>query len=250
MLDKIKQFVSESFGRGINEKGMKHFERTIYWVKQLKPNADEPILIAAYAHDIARAFRKKNSEETFKDKEFNDSGILKEHQEEGAQIITEFLKREDYNENLINRVYNMIRYHEEGGDEESNLIKDADSISYLEINAIKHIKLVYIFGKDKIKNKIDWMYNRISSQKAKLLAGSYYKKAINFTAIYKKSGKWYLGWIEEIPGVNTQGKTLKETKENLKEALLLILETNRLINKKEFSLGKNVIRESLSVSLK
>ncbi len=54
-----------------------------------------------------------------------------------------------------------------------------------------------------------------------------------FTAIYKKSGKWYLGWIEEIPGVNTQGETLKEVKENLKEALLLILETNKLINKKE-----------------
>ncbi|XOB40848.1 MAG: type II toxin-antitoxin system HicB family antitoxin [Candidatus Nealsonbacteria bacterium] len=51
-----------------------------------------------------------------------------------------------------------------------------------------------------------------------------------FTAVYKKSGKWYLGWVEEIPGVNTQGKTLKETKENLKEALLLILETNRFIN--------------------
>jgi len=70
-----------------------------------------------------------------------------------------------------------------------------------------------------------------------------------FTAIYKKRGKWYLGWIEEIPGVNTQGKNLKETKENLKEALLLILETNRLINKKEFPKGK-VIREPLSVSLK
>ena len=72
--------------------------------------------------------------------------------------------------------------------------------------------------------------------------------ARQFTAIYKKSGKWYLGWVEEIPGVNTQGKTLKETKENLKEALLLILETNRLLNKKEFSKGK-VIREPLSVSL-
>ncbi|MDO8529865.1 MAG: type II toxin-antitoxin system HicB family antitoxin [bacterium] len=69
-----------------------------------------------------------------------------------------------------------------------------------------------------------------------------------FTAIYKKSGKWYLGWIEEISGVNTQGKTLKEAKENLKEALLLILETNRLINKKEISKGR-VIRESLSISL-
>jgi len=69
-----------------------------------------------------------------------------------------------------------------------------------------------------------------------------------FTAIYKKSGKWYLGWIEELPGVNTQGKSLKETKENLKEALLLILETNRLLNQKELAKGK-VIREPLSVSL-
>jgi len=50
-----------------------------------------------------------------------------------------------------------------------------------------------------------------------------------FTAIYKKSGKWYLGWIEEIPGVNTQGKTLKEAKANLREALELVLETNRML---------------------
>jgi len=70
-----------------------------------------------------------------------------------------------------------------------------------------------------------------------------------FTAVYKKRGKWNLGWVEEIPGVNTQGKTLKEVKENLKEALLLILETNRILNKKEFPKGK-VIREPLSVSLK
>ena len=69
-----------------------------------------------------------------------------------------------------------------------------------------------------------------------------------FTAIYKKSGKWYLGWIEEIPGVNTQGKTLKEAKENLKEALLLILETNRFLNNREVSRGR-VIREPLSVSI-
>lgn len=57
-----------------------------------------------------------------------------------------------------------------------------------------------------------------------------------------------MGWIEEISGVNTQGKTLKETKENLREALLLILETNKLVNKKEISKGK-VIKESLSISI-
>ena len=44
----------------------------------------------------------------------------------------------------------------------------------------------------------------------------------DFTAIYKKSGKWIVAWVEEIPGVNTQGKTLKEAKENLTEALTLI----------------------------
>ena len=67
-----------------------------------------------------------------------------------------------------------------------------------------------------------------------------------FTAVYKKSGKWYSGWIEEVPGVNTQGKTLIETKNNLKEALSLILETNRLIS--ERSKGKSLlIREQLSV---
>lgn len=69
----------------------------------------------------------------------------------------------------------------------------------------------------------------------------------HFTAIYKKSGQYYLAWIEEIPGVNTQGKTLKEAKENLKEALFLILETNRLLNQRELGKGK-IIRETISLS--
>lgn len=65
-----------------------------------------------------------------------------------------------------------------------------------------------------------------------------------FTAMYKKSGKWYLGWIEEIPGVNTQGKTLRETKENLREALELILEVNRKFTQRGLPKGK-ILRESI-----
>ena len=65
-----------------------------------------------------------------------------------------------------------------------------------------------------------------------------------FTAVYKKQGKWYLGWVEEVPGANTQGKTLKEAKENLKEALSLILETNRLVNR---AVGDHVIREPITL---
>ena len=48
-----------------------------------------------------------------------------------------------------------------------------------------------------------------------------------FTAVYEKHGRWYAAYVEEIPGVNTQGRTLKETRENLREALQLILESNR-----------------------
>ena len=48
-----------------------------------------------------------------------------------------------------------------------------------------------------------------------------------FTSIIEKRGNWYIGYVEELPGVNTQGKTLKEVRENLKEALCLIIQANR-----------------------
>ncbi len=68
-----------------------------------------------------------------------------------------------------------------------------------------------------------------------------------FTAVYKKCGKWYTGWIAEVPGANTQGRTLQETKENLKEALMLILETNKALAKE---LAQDaIISEPMAVSV-
>ena len=48
-----------------------------------------------------------------------------------------------------------------------------------------------------------------------------------FTAVLEKRGRWYVAYVEEIPGVNTQGRTLTQARRNLKEALRLIIETNR-----------------------
>jgi len=53
-----------------------------------------------------------------------------------------------------------------------------------------------------------------------------------FTTVIEKRGKWYIGYIEEISGVNTQGETLEEVNENLKEALTLIIEANRELTRK------------------
>ena len=68
-----------------------------------------------------------------------------------------------------------------------------------------------------------------------------------FTAVYEKRGRWYIGYVEEIPGVNSQGKTLSEVKKNLREALSLILETNRLLTQSELH-SSHVIRQRLAVN--
>jgi predicted RNase H-like HicB family nuclease len=69
----------------------------------------------------------------------------------------------------------------------------------------------------------------------------------SFTAVFQQRGKWWVGYVEELPGANTQGRTLREARENLKEAVQLILETNRDLTRKE-SRGKKVIREELIVA--
>lgn len=68
-----------------------------------------------------------------------------------------------------------------------------------------------------------------------------------FTAVYMKRGKWYVAYVEEIPGVNTQGKTLAETKRNLKEALELVLEANRELAHRAH--GKHAIEEPISIAV-
>lgn len=48
-----------------------------------------------------------------------------------------------------------------------------------------------------------------------------------YTAAISQDGDWWIGWIEEIPGVNSQGKTIAELFDNLKEALAEAIEMNR-----------------------
>ena len=48
-----------------------------------------------------------------------------------------------------------------------------------------------------------------------------------FTAIFEKVRKFYIGYVEELPGVNTQGKTLDKVRENIREAIELVLSANR-----------------------
>ena len=58
--------------------------------------------------------------------------------------------------------------------------------------------------------------------------------ALQLTAVFRKVPEGYIGFVEELPGANTQGSTLEEVRENLQEAIALVLEANcELIEKPE-----------------
>lgn len=69
---------------------------------------------------------------------------------------------------------------------------------------------------------------------------------MQLTAVFEKVGEWRLGYVEEMPGANTQGKTMDEARENLREAVQLIIEANRELLSEQTE-GHEIIREPLMV---
>ena len=68
-----------------------------------------------------------------------------------------------------------------------------------------------------------------------------------FTAVFEYTGEWWIAYLEELPGANTQGRTIEEARENLHEATRMVLEANREIAQRTTT-GKQVIREPFAVS--
>lgn len=71
-----------------------------------------------------------------------------------------------------------------------------------------------------------------------------------FTAVFQEAEEGgYIAFVEELPGANTQGDTLDEARENLREAIELILETNRRLSLKDLDVTR-LIREPIVVGAK
>jgi predicted RNase H-like HicB family nuclease len=70
---------------------------------------------------------------------------------------------------------------------------------------------------------------------------------MEFTAVFEKVPEGYIGFVEELPGANTQASTLDEARENLREAIQLVLEANRALAEESIE-GHVVIRERLSAA--
>ena len=67
-----------------------------------------------------------------------------------------------------------------------------------------------------------------------------------FSAVFEQVNDWWFGYVEELPGANTQGRSLDEVRENLKETVQSIIETNRELTRRELQ-GKIFVQEKLIV---
>ena len=67
--------------------------------------------------------------------------------------------------------------------------------------------------------------------------------AMKLTAVFMKVPEGYVAFIEELPGANTQAETLEEARENLREAVALVLDANRALTEQSLE-GAAVVREA------
>ena len=70
---------------------------------------------------------------------------------------------------------------------------------------------------------------------------------LRLTKVFQRVPEGFIGFVEELPGANTQGATLEEARTNLEEAILLVMEANRSLAEERIK-GQDVIREAVSLS--
>ena len=69
-----------------------------------------------------------------------------------------------------------------------------------------------------------------------------------FTAVFRKEGKWWAAYVEELPGANTQGRTIEEARETLKAAIAMVLDFQRDKAKENEAGAEEIRREELVVT--
>jgi len=144
---------------------LKHSELVLKWVLKLKPDADEALKIAALGHDIDRAISKIT--ETYSLKDYSKiNEFKKEHSLRSAKVLVDLLKKYGYDKKIIDQVKNLVENHEFGGDEDSDILMTADSLSFFDYNTPFYFKMN---GREKTLKKIKFMYVRLSEKGKKLV---------------------------------------------------------------------------------
>ncbi len=141
-----------------------HSKDTLKWLFKLEPDADAALQIAALGHDIERAIeQRKVKRESYK----NYDDFKHAHSLNSAKILSELMEGCDTGRKLINDVTSLVRNHETGGDGRSDILKNADSISFF------HVNLHYYFKRNSIEETMKrclWGYKKLPDNLKKIVA--------------------------------------------------------------------------------
>lgn len=168
-IEKAKQKIRKIIaGSNVPEDPL-HAENTLKWLLKLEPNADQALQIAALAHDIERAVEKQK----IKRENYQDFNQFKQaHADNSAKILREILEKCGVAESITKETLRLVAKHETGGDLRSDLLKDADSISFFDVNLPHYDKREEW---KETKRRAAWGYRRISRQNQKIVRNITYE---------------------------------------------------------------------------
>lgn len=171
----VKKKIEEIIAKSSLPEDPIHSKNTLQWLLKLKPDADEALQIAALGHDIDRAIEEhKVRRESYKDyNEFKDAHALN-----SANILAEVMKECNINKKLADDISYLVRHHETGGTRNVDILRDADSISFFQVN------LSYYFIRNDIeetKKRCLWGYKKLPNNlKEKVANFKYEDKEVEF----------------------------------------------------------------------
>jgi hypothetical protein len=135
-----------------------HAENTLVWVLKLIPEADEALKLAALGHDIDRAIETRRVQ---KNRFLSFDEFKAAHASNSAAILGLILEDCGVDEHVRVEVCRLVRLHETGGDQRSDILKNADSLSFFQDN------LPLYFARNgwmETKRRSVWGYARLSPE--------------------------------------------------------------------------------------
>lgn len=145
-----------------------HSINTLEWLLKMKPDADEALQLAALGHDIDRA---ANASKVLRANYADYDDFKAAHAKHSAEMLLEILERCGVNDPaLAAELYRLVCVHEVGGDARSDLLMDADSLSYFDVNLPLYRERN---SREETLRRCVWGYRRLSDR-SKTLATQFY----------------------------------------------------------------------------
>jgi hypothetical protein len=172
-LDCVKKRIRSAVARSSVPEDPSHAENTLEWLLKFKPDADEALRIAALGHDIERAI----DERKVRREDFGDYDAFKAvHAKNSSVILREIMEECEVSDpSLINKICRLVEAHEVGGDPGSDLLRDADGISYFDVNLPLYFQRE---GWDETKRRSIWGYRRLTPRAKEIVKHIVYEEEV------------------------------------------------------------------------